>query len=167
MVPFLKKYPWCTVLRLLLSLQQQLLPQVSPTQQQHQPIRFAPFKSFLSWIPELRISTLLQIHSTVAMAIAQSLEKSRTCAQIGAYSELTHWQIVVVLCCIIFSFCSACPCFVLMSRYPSSSTRTHTHRLKIDTPHSVLVWFPCTRPLCVRLGPQEAGGRGVALKALL
>lgn len=40
------KYPWCTALRQPLSLQQQLLQQVSPSQQQPQPIRFAPFKAF-------------------------------------------------------------------------------------------------------------------------
>lgn len=40
------KYPWCTALRPPLSLQQQLLQQVSPSPQQPQPIRFAPFKAF-------------------------------------------------------------------------------------------------------------------------
>lgn len=54
--PTKTKSQWCTVLRLLLSLQQQLLPQVSPTQQQHQPIRFAPFKAFFHQSPEFWIS---------------------------------------------------------------------------------------------------------------
>lgn len=58
MFPFLKKSPWCTVLRLLLSLQPLLPPQVYPTQQQRQPIRFAPLFSFLSLIRQLWIGAL-------------------------------------------------------------------------------------------------------------
>lgn len=145
MVPFLKKYPWCTVLRLLLSLQQQLLPQVSPTQQQHQPIRFAPFKSFLSWIPELRISTLLQIHSAVAMAIAQSpgkishlrsdrcLFRARTLA--NSSCVVLHYFLVL--------FCMSLLCFdvkisFLIYTYTQAKNRpVHTH-----IHHSILVWFP-------------------------
>ncbi|CAG06695.1 unnamed protein product [Tetraodon nigroviridis] len=52
MTPASSLVPMMYSVRLLLSLQQQLLPQVSPTQQQHQPIRFAPFKAFFHQSPE-------------------------------------------------------------------------------------------------------------------
>ncbi len=92
------------------------------------------FKSFLSWIPELRISTLLQIHSAVAMTIAQSPGKSDRCLFRARTLASSSW-----LCCVIFSFCLHV--LALFWCQDSFLIYTYTH-----TPHThisaKIVWFP-------------------------
>lgn len=92
MFPYLKKSPWCTVLRLLLSLQPLLPPQVYPTQQQRQPIRFAPLYSFLSLILQLWISALsfnqgwLHHHSTALLSLLKASSTHRASIELDSIS---------------------------------------------------------------------------------
>lgn len=92
MFPFLKKSPWCTVLHLLLSLQPPLPPQVYPTQQQRQPIRFAPLYSFLSLILQLWISALsfnqdwLHHHSTALLSLLKAPSTHRASIELDSVS---------------------------------------------------------------------------------
>lgn len=91
--PYLKKSPWCTVLRLLLSLQPLLPPQVYPTQQQRQPIRFAPLYSFLSLILQLWISALsfnqgwLHHHSTALLSLLKASSTHRASIELDSISR--------------------------------------------------------------------------------
>lgn len=93
MFPYLKKSPWCTVLRLLLSLQPLLPPQVYPTQQQRQPIRFAPLYSFLSLILQLWISALsfnqgwLHHHSTALLSLLKASSTHRASIELDSISR--------------------------------------------------------------------------------
>lgn len=92
MFPFLKKSPWCTVLRLLLSLQPLLPPQVYPTQQQRQPIRFAPLFSFLSLIRQLWIGALssnqdwLHHRSTALLSLLKASSAHRASIELDSIS---------------------------------------------------------------------------------
>lgn len=92
MFPFLKKSPWCTVLRLLLSLQPLLPPQVYPTQQQRQPIRFAPLYSFPSLILQLWISALsfnqdwLHHRSTALLSLLKASSTHRASIELDSIS---------------------------------------------------------------------------------
>lgn len=155
MVPFLKKYPWCTVLRLLLSLQQQLLPQVSPTQQQHQPIRFAPFKSFLSWIPELWISTSLgNALATVAMAIAKK-KKNDTCCFYHTHRCLFRARTLANSSCVVLHYFSR---FVLhvLALFWYQYILPHLHVLVTSASKNTRVGsFPCV--YWVSLGKRAEG----------
>lgn len=92
MFPFVKKSPWCTVLRLLLSLQPLLPPQVYPTRQQRQPIRFAPLYSFLSLILQHWISALsfnrdwLHHRSTALLSLLKASSTHRASVELDSIS---------------------------------------------------------------------------------
>lgn len=112
MFPILKKSPWCTVLRLLLSLQPLLPPQVHPTQQQRQPIRFAHLYSFLSlilqfWIGALSFDRDWLCHRSTALLSplkapsTQSSNRARQCLTLFPH-DCSHRSILRTFSALMF-----------------------------------------------------------------
>lgn len=112
MFPFLKKSPWCTVLRLLLSLQPLLPPQVYPTQQQRQPIRFASLFSFLSLIRQLWIGALssnqdwLHHRSTALLSLLKASSAHRASIELDSIAPLFPYDWLHLFYILHKLFCS-------------------------------------------------------------